>query len=153
MTKQLQRQFVVDNLPSLKHQANHLAARLKGGEILELVGDLGSGKTTFSRYLALALGYSEPVTSPSFSLENIYQAPRFVIHHFDFFRLQKIDWLGLELASLIGDQNRIIIIEWGQLVADYLPPKRLVIQFSYLADATSRQLNYQLPASLAYLIN
>lgn len=102
--------------------------KLKGGEVIELLSDLGGGKTTFVSGLALGFGSKDPVASPSFTISYVYGRPDGKqLHHFDFYRLQDAGVVGNELAEVVGDENIVTVIEWGNIVHNVLPPKRIKI--------------------------
>ncbi len=98
-----------------KQIAADFAKTLKGGEVVFLKGDLGTGKTTFVRGVAEAFGFKEPVRSPTFTIMNLYQTDNFQIVHLDFYRFtsfQEIQALGLE--EYLGQKDSIVFIEWPE---------------------------------------
>ncbi|HKJ62631.1 MAG TPA: tRNA (adenosine(37)-N6)-threonylcarbamoyltransferase complex ATPase subunit type 1 TsaE, partial [Hyphomicrobiales bacterium] len=133
-----------ENLPEsgLRHFARQLAPRLKTGDFLALYGDLGAGKTTFARYLTRALTGrgDEDVPSPTFSLVQPYETPRFAVHHFDFYRLgdpREADELGVLEALETG----IVIAEWPERLGDDIPAERLEIRLEDCGDETARNIS------------
>ncbi len=108
-----------------------LAAGLRGGEVFALEGDLGCGKTTFVRGLALGLGCPAAVTSPTFNLVHRYTGGRLEIAHLDLYRLKKAAELeALDLETLL-DGSGVIAVEWPRLAATLLPAERTCrIEFS-----------------------
>ncbi len=107
-----------------------LARDLRTPALIELVGDVGTGKTTFTRGLALGLGIKEPITSPSFTINKRYQYPNGELSHYDFYRLDDPGLISSELAEDLSDSQVITVIEWGSSVADLLPPDHLRIIFT-----------------------
>jgi tRNA threonylcarbamoyladenosine biosynthesis protein TsaE len=128
-----------------------LGAKLKGGEVIELASDLGGGKTTLTRGLVRGAGSQDTVASPSFTISKVYQAPRFDIHHFDFYRLQDAGLTGLELDEVLGDPKVVVVVEWGDLVKDYLQADHLTITIKATSNER-RELTLTYPKSLNYLI-
>jgi len=103
-----------------------IASCLERGDVVVLSGDLGSGKTTLAQGIAAALGVTEPVVSPTFALVREYEG-RVPVAHVDVYRLdrvQELHDLGLEE---ICDGSRVVLVEWGDLVAPVLPGDRVVV--------------------------
>lgn len=128
-----------------------LGRTLKGGEIIELISDLGGGKTTLTRGIARGAGSSDVVGSPTFTLSRVYRTFNFDIHHFDFYRLSEAGLMEHELQDLIGDPKAVLIIEWGAVVRRVLPEQRLTITIRQ-TDKGNRDLACKYPDELAYLI-
>jgi tRNA threonylcarbamoyladenosine biosynthesis protein TsaE len=104
-----------------------IASCLAPGDVVVLSGDLGSGKTTLAQGIAAALGVGEPVVSPTFAIVREYEG-RVPIAHVDVYRLdrvQELHDLGLEE---IFDGSRVVLVEWGELVAPVLPGDRVVVR-------------------------
>jgi tRNA threonylcarbamoyladenosine biosynthesis protein TsaE len=131
--------------------AEALGSKLRGGEVLELVSDLGGGKTTFTRGLVRGTGSTDKVASPTFTLSREYETPKFTIAHFDFYRLGEAGIVGDELAEVIGDPEYVTVVEWGDIVHDVLPEDRLTVRIKLNADE-SRTLSFEYPEKLAYLL-
>ncbi|MDD3074820.1 MAG: tRNA (adenosine(37)-N6)-threonylcarbamoyltransferase complex ATPase subunit type 1 TsaE [Eubacteriales bacterium] len=111
--------------------AKKLGAKLQGGEILALEGDLGAGKTHFVKGLAEGLGAEGPVTSPTFTLLHLYEG-RLRLAHFDVYRLpfpEAFEELGYE-EYFTG--SGVTAIEWSDLISPYLPPEYLQIKITHL---------------------
>jgi tRNA threonylcarbamoyladenosine biosynthesis protein TsaE len=131
--------------------AEKIGGQLKGGEVIELTSDLGGGKTTFVRGLARGLGSNDHVTSPTFKISNVYIAPTLELHHFDFYRLPEAGIIADELAEVLARSDTAVVVEWGALVQDVLPDKRLKINITPTGE-DDRQLDCSYPDSLAYLM-
>lgn len=115
--------------------AAKLAGLLKGGEVIELASDLGGGKTTFVQALARALGYHGNVTSPTFTLSQVYPlSGGKALHHYDLYRLGEAGVVGDELAEDAGAAGVITAIEWAGIAADVLPTDRLRISLTVTGD-------------------
>lgn len=130
--------------------AETIGQRLKGREIIELISDLGGGKTTFVRGMAKGMGSKDRVASPTFTISKVYKSKDMELHHFDFYRLQDAGLLEYELHDLLDDQNIILVVEWGEVVQHVLPEDRLTIEISRTGEE-KRQLTLTFPESLAYL--
>jgi tRNA threonylcarbamoyladenosine biosynthesis protein TsaE len=106
-----------------------LAKEVHPGSVLALKGELGSGKTLFTKGLVAALGCSVTVTSPTFTIVHEYQGGRLPVYHFDFFRLENLESaarLGLE-DYFFGDG--VSIIEWADRFPDLVPDHTRWISF------------------------
>jgi tRNA threonylcarbamoyladenosine biosynthesis protein TsaE len=120
--------------------ARLIGEKLKDGDLLALSGELGSGKTCFTKGLALGLGVSEEyqITSPTFTLINEYPA-RCKLYHFDVYRLSsysELEDLGYE-EYFAGDG--VVVIEWAEKIAKLIPRDSIFINFEYV-DENSRKM-------------
>ncbi|MBR3323931.1 tRNA (adenosine(37)-N6)-threonylcarbamoyltransferase complex ATPase subunit type 1 TsaE [Candidatus Saccharibacteria bacterium] len=108
--------------------------------VIELIGDVGVGKTTFVRGLAEGLGIKEPVTSPSFTISKAYALPdgRTLVHY-DFYRLNDPGLLSEDLVENLANPKNIVVIEWSDSVKDVLPENHTIINIKYNDDG-SREL-------------
>lgn len=115
---------------------HNFAKQLELPAIIELVGDVGTGKTTFTRGLAEGLGISELVTSPSFTISKRYAFPLDntsrcgELIHYDFYRLDDPGIMRDELSDSIGQPNSVIVVEWGGGVADLLPDSKYRLEIT-----------------------
>ncbi len=107
-----------------------LAELAEGGDVIVLVGDLGAGKTAFSKAYGKALGIDEPMTSPTFTLARQYEG-RLTLHHLDVYRLEQMsEVLDLDLPELL-DSGGVVLIEWGDAILPMLPPDYLMVRFTF----------------------
>ena len=110
--------------------------------VFELIGDVGAGKTTFTRGLAEGLKVEEPVTSPSFTISKRYAFPSprngqtSQLIHYDFYRLDDPGIMRDELAEALAEPNSIIVVEWGGDVADLLPADKTRLEISLQEDGS-----------------
>ncbi len=125
---------------------------MKGGEVIDLVSDLGGGKTVFVRGLAKGMGSADQVASPTFTISREYKAVKLRsgssagvkensdsartqsdasrvlwLHHFDFYRLSDAGIITDELKESINDPRVAVVIEWSKIVEDVLPKDRLSV--------------------------
>ena len=136
---------------STEQLAERIGKALKGGEVIELMSDLGGGKTTFVRGLARGMGSTDRVASPTFTISRVYDAGQKHMHHFDFYRLGEAGLIAEELDEVLHDPNNITVVEWANIVQDVLPARRLSITISK-TPTDGRELRFSAPDSLAYLI-
>ena len=124
----------------MKEFGMSIGALLCGGEFIELSGDVGSGKTTLAKGIAIGMGISQNVQSPSFTIKRVYEARNhLILAHYDFYRLAEAGIMTNELEESINDSNTVTIIEWGDIVDGVLPIDRLSVKISSPTE-TSRQL-------------
>ncbi len=116
--------------------AARLAVRLRGGDVVTLSGELGTGKTTFVRGAARALGVTAPVTSPTFTIGHRYDA-EVTVSHLDLYRFSDVsaaEWADLEPYF----DEAIVFVEWPEAGAAVLPGPRVAIGFEHVAPDVRR---------------
>jgi len=132
------REIRIRNEEDTKAFGRKLAEELEAGDILALIGDLGTGKTTLTKSVAAGLGVTEDITSPTFNIVNEYHSGRLPLYHFDVYRLES----GVDLFEIGGeeyfDAGGVCIIEWADLVAEALPDDTKVIFLEYGAQEGER---------------
>lgn len=125
-----------------------IGKNLNAPAVIELVGDVGSGKTTLTRGIAKGLGIMEPVSSPSFTISKHYAFTKnnheYNLVHYDFYRLPDPGLMAEDLSESLNDKNTITIIEWADTVTDTLPENRTTIRIT-LNDDGSRQIQTEKP--------
>ncbi len=109
-----------------------LATLLEGGSCVGFKGPLGAGKTEFIRGISLALGAKGEISSPSYVLEHIYELPKseLTLHHWDLYRLKSEEG-GLDLFESIGDEKKIVFVEWPERISTVLDLLSLEISLEY----------------------
>lgn len=128
--------------PEETHQfAKDLAAKLKAGDVVALTGELGAGKTCFTKGLAEALGVTEYVKSPSFTILNIYNENKkdcLPFYHIDLYRIEnKLELVDLGLDEYVYGKG-ITVIEWAERIEDELPPNTIRVELSYEGETSRR---------------
>ena len=104
-----------------------IASCLAPGDVVVLAGELGSGKTTLAQGIAAGLGVTEPVVSPTFAIVREYEG-HVPIAHVDVYRLDHVQELHDIGFEEIVDGSRVVLVEWGELVAPVLPLDRIVVR-------------------------
>lgn len=128
-----------------------IGTMLRGGEVIELVGDVGTGKTTFTKGLGEGLKISEDIQSPTFTISREYPArDGLEMHHYDFYRLNDPGVVSYELAESVADGTVVTVVEWGETTRDVLPVDRIIIRFAH-GELESREIQIELPEAYAYL--
>ena len=108
----------------------HFATFVEKGDVFSFVGELASGKTTFIKGILKGLKFDKPVTSPTFTLVNEYDA-KFPVIHIDCYREDEQErWIKLGINDYLNEEN-IVIIEWADKMKSLLPVNTIQIQFSH----------------------
>ena len=130
--------------------ARRIGKNLRGGECIELISDVGAGKTTFVRGLAKGAGSHNHVSSPTFTISKQYDTAKFSIIHFDFYRLQEANLIEHEISDILQGKKNVIIVEWAELVKHTLPNSRLTITIN--SSECDRRYEFKCPEKLSYLL-
>ncbi len=125
----------ITTLEQTQALATRLTDQLQVGDVVALYGDLGTGKTTFVQHVLASMGCTEDVTSPTYTLVNVYNTPKGEVWHADCYRLENM--LEVENVGLLDYLDDCIsLIEWPAIIAPLLPNDRLELYFSL--DGKSR---------------
>lgn len=127
----------IRSLDETKALAKEFAKMLLGGEVVLLGGDLGAGKTTFTKYVLECLGVKGEITSPTFTIMREYLSKKFNIYHFDMYRLSsgsEAQEFGLEDYIYSGDNRSICFIEWSDNIKDILKGDFLCVDIKLMED-------------------
>lgn len=130
------KEYIVKNINETQKIASEFAKTLKPGKVVALFGDLGVGKTVFTKAVVKALG-GDGATSPTFTILNEYVA-KFPIYHFDMYRLKneaEIENLGYEDYFY---SDGVCLIEWPNRIEQYLPRKRIDITIERMGETERR---------------
>ena len=141
----MKRQWIMKQEEDTKRFGHKLAENLKPGDVVALIGDLGTGKTALTKAVAAGLGVTEMITSPTFTIVCEYHEGRMPLYHFDVYRVFDPDELfeiGFE-EYLFG--QGVCLIEWADLVEDILPPLTIRVEIAYGESATERIYEVTLP--------
>lgn len=115
-----------------------LARKLQAGDVLALIGDLGTGKTALTRYIGEGLGIRQRISSPTFTIVREYTDGRLPLYHFDVYRITDPD----EMFNIGADEyfygEGVCIVEWADLIEEILPENTNYIYLSYGQDPEER---------------
>ena len=115
-----------------------LASRLKAGDVVVLEGELGAGKSELARGIARGLGVTETVTSPSFTILNVYESGRCPLYHFDWYRLESEEELyELGMDEYLGGDG-IAVIEWAERCPEAVPENVIRIRLEVTGGESRR---------------
>ena len=128
-----------------------LARRFGGGEVIALIGQLGSGKTVLIKGIAQGLGIKKTITSPTFVLMKIYKIKPLTTHHsplkylahIDAYRLNKgQELLDIGIEEWMGKSDTVTVIEWADRVRDIFPKKKIIIRLKLGREKNERIISY-----------
>ena len=126
--------YIIESEADTRALGLRIANAAEPGDIVALIGDLGTGKTALTKYIAEGLGVREEVISPTFTIVKEYTSGRLPLYHFDVYRLGS----GAELldtgAEEYLDGDGLCVIEWADIVSDVLPEESLVIMLEYRGE-------------------
>lgn len=123
--------LIIKNEKETKEFGLLLADKLVSGSVVALIGDLGTGKTALTKYIAEGLGIKEVITSPTFTIVQEYHDGRLPLYHFDVYRINDVEEMyeiGYE-EYFFG--NGVCIVEWADLITEIIPEDAIVINIAY----------------------
>ena len=124
--------YIAENENETMELAENIESEHFPGMVICLNGELGSGKTVFTKAFASALGISDDVTSPTFNIIKEYPNGELPLYHMDVYRLDgDVNELGLDEYF---EGNGVTIVEWADMIEDYLPEERLDIRFKVTSE-------------------
>ena len=128
--------------------AKQFSKKLRGGEIIGLIGELGAGKTIFVKGLASGLGIKQTITSPTFVLMKVCPITNYKLQitnfvHIDAYRIKiPEDLLSIGVEEYFNRQDTITVIEWADKIKKILPTKTKYVKIKYSNSKNQRQINY-----------
>lgn len=139
------KEYISNSLEDTCFIAREIANFLSAGDVLVLSGDLGAGKTTFTKSLAKELDVKEEITSPTFTFVNEYLSGKVPLYHFDMYRIdyeEEAEEIGVKDYFFgIGKKKGICVVEWAENIKNLLPPHK-VLKIEKISD-TSRKFEYR----------
>lgn len=131
--------YVLKNVEETIELGRKIGSKLMEPVIVKLDGEMGAGKTHFTKGLALGLGIYEDITSPTFSILNIYNGGRMTLYHIDAYRIKTIkEALDAGLAEVFTEAG-VVVLEWGDILNPFFENKVINIKIDDLGDS-SREL-------------
>lgn len=118
-----------------------LGRLLAPGDLVLLEGELGAGKTTFTRGVARGAGFKGRVSSPTFALAHVYRGKRLTVHHLDMYRLADGDPTEVGLDDLLRDPKAAVVVEWPGALARGWPAARLEVKLAHIKSG--RRLSFK----------
>ena len=130
--------IITNNAAETRELGTRLAEKLKAGDVILLEGELGAGKSELARGVARGLGVTETVTSPSFTILNVYESGRIPLYHFDWYRLESAEELyELGMDEYLGGDG-IAVVEWAERCPDAVPEDCIRIRLEATGEETRR---------------
>ena len=127
--------YVTKSPNQTKELASKVAKDISQGNVIALIGDLGTGKTAFTQGLAKTIGVQESVGSPTFKLISEYQGISFLLYHIDCYRLKNVQqFINIGGEEYIDSVEGVTVIEWADIIEDILPDKTIKIHFKRIAS-------------------
>ncbi|NQV37684.1 MAG: tRNA (adenosine(37)-N6)-threonylcarbamoyltransferase complex ATPase subunit type 1 TsaE [Candidatus Marinimicrobia bacterium] len=121
--------------------ASNMAKSLPIGTVVALIGDLGTGKTTFSQGCAKGFGVEDFVNSPTFKLVSQYDSPKGQFNHVDCYRLENPnDFLNIGGELLLNPEDGITLIEWADIIENIIPDDTIIVRFSRNPEFMERRV-------------
>lgn len=139
--------YTITSIEEMIQLGEMLGTLVESGDAIALIGDLGAGKTHFTKGLALGIKSSAPVSSPTFPIVHEYHNGTVPLLHFDFYRLEspaELDALGWDEYL---DSDSVIVAEWANKFPDWMPENTLWLQFS-VTSPTERIIRASLSPEL-----
>ena len=131
--------LIIDNEEAMVGAGKMLGSTTKPGDVFALVGDLGTGKTHFTKGLVHGAGCESSVTSPTFPLLHEYLQGKFPIYHFDFYRVERAEEiLHLGWDDLVEESGSILAVEWASRFPELLPEEALRVNLQILPGEARR---------------
>ena len=135
----IKRELIIKNENETRDFALKLAEELEAGDVLALIGDLGTGKTALTGYIAQGLGISDNIVSPTFTIVREYTDGRLPLYHFDVYRLaDSEEMFDIGAEEYFYEKGGVCVIEWADIVEDILPADTKYIYIEYGATEGER---------------
>ena len=130
---------VIASSLAMQQLGQTIGRNLKGGEVIELVGDIGAGKTTLTKGIAKGLDITEPVQSPTFTISRVYRSPGgLTLAHYDFYRLGEAGIMAEEIHAVTMQPQTVTVVEWAGAVERVLPADRLTAEIIAIDEQSRR---------------
>ena len=135
----IKRELIIKNENETRAFALNLAEELEAGNVLALIGDLGTGKTALTKYSAQGLGIRDSIVSPTFTIVREYTGGRLPLYHFDVYRLaDSEEMFNIGAEEYFYEKDGVCVIEWADIVEDILPADTKYIYIEYGASEGER---------------
>ena len=131
----MNKKYISNSIEETWQIASEIASESISGEVVALIGNLGTGKTTFTKGFANAIGVTESVGSPTFKLISEYEGSSFWLFHIDCYRLDNSQqFINIGGGEYLESEKGITLIEWADIIEDILPKCTIKLNFKRLSD-------------------
>lgn len=124
----------ISSTEEMQNFGENIAKKLPSGSVIELIGDVGAGKTTLVKGIGKGLGVKETIQSPSYTIFCKYQGSEKDLHHYDFYRLQDPGLVSFDLEESLHTENTVTVVEWGDSIKGVLPENHITIKITPVSD-------------------
>lgn len=124
----------ISSTEEMQNFGENIAKKLPSGSVIELIGDVGAGKTTLVKGIGKGLGVKETIQSPSYTIFCKYQGSEKDLHHYDFYRLQDPGLVSFDLEESLHTENTVTVVEWGDSIKGILPENHITIKITPVSD-------------------
>lgn len=128
---EIKRSITITNEDETRAFGSELGKNAKAGQVIALIGDLGTGKTTLTKSIAEGLGVTETISSPTFTIVKEYHSGRLPLYHFDVYRIADPEEFFNIGAEDYMDGEGLCVIEWADLVMEEIPEDALFVFIDY----------------------
>lgn len=128
---EIKKSITITNEEETRNFGLELGKNAKAGQVIALIGDLGTGKTTLTKYIAEGLGIVETISSPTFTIVKEYNSGRLPLYHFDVYRIADPEEFFNIGAEDYLNGNGLCVIEWADLVMEEMPEDTLFVFIDY----------------------
>lgn len=126
----------------MQELGSKLAKKLSDGSVIELIGDVGAGKTALVKGIGRGLGIKETIQSPSYTIFCRYDSGGKSLHHYDFYRLADPGLVSYDLEESLHTKGAVVVVEWSEHIKGVLPDDRIRIQISTTGE-NDRQVDIE----------
>lgn len=139
-------EFISHSVEETENFASEMASKLPRGSVLALNGNLGAGKTVFSRGFARGLGITEPISSPTFTILQEYPCKEGMFFHLDLYRIDNSDAAyAFGIDEFLYTNDSMTLIEWPERIDDILPPNTITLTIVPLEAEDTRKIIIETP--------
>lgn len=139
----MKKTYITESAEETEKLGISIGREASDGDVIALRGELGTGKTALTRGIALGLGITDDITSPTFSLMEIHEGER-TLYHFDLYRIESDREFENLCFEEYWENNGVSVIEWAERAAHRLPERRIEISIEYIND-TGRRITVEYP--------